>query len=66
MSTFDFLDNWSAGEDSFAVDAPNAVLVIDEIKGQDIEIIELFSPVSDSEKKILRYDKTLDNSISIE
>ena len=30
VSTSDFIGNWSTGEDSFAVDPPNAVLIVDE------------------------------------
>ena len=67
VSTSDFIGNWTADEDSFVTDAPNAVLVVDEQEGiQDIAIIELFNPVYDIEKKTLRYDVTLDNSTSIE
>ncbi|MGD1837809.1 MAG: hypothetical protein ACPKPY_07100, partial [Nitrososphaeraceae archaeon] len=52
ISTTDFIGNWSVGEDSFAVDPPNAVLVVDEREGQqDITIVELFNPVYDSDKK---------------
>ena len=29
VSTSNFVGNWSSGEDSYAVDAPNAVLVVD-------------------------------------
>ena len=68
ISTFDFMGNWSTGEDSFAIDAPNAVLVVDEQERvqQDVAIIELFSPVYDSDKKTLKYDMTPDNATSID
>ena len=33
-STLDFIGNWSTGEDSFAVDPPNAVIVVDEQIGE--------------------------------
>ena len=66
-STSDFIGTWSIGEDSFAVDAPNAVLVVDEIEGkQDISIVELFSPVYDSAKKTLKYEAISDNATSID
>ena len=66
-STYNFIGNWSVGEDSFAVDAPNAVLVVDEQEGeQDIAIVELFSPVYDSDKKTLKYEATPDNATSID
>ena len=67
ISTFDFIGNWSTGEDSFAVDAPNTVLVVDEMEGkQDVAIVELFSPIYDVDKRILKYDITPDNATSIE
>ena len=66
VSTIDFIGNWSTGADSFAVDAPNAVLIVDESEKQDIAIIELFSPIYDSDKKTLKYKVTLDNATSIE
>ena len=68
VSTSDFMGNWSTGEDSFAVDAPNAVIVVDEQdrQQQDVAIVELFTPIYDSEKKTLKYDVTPDNSTSID
>ena len=68
MSTADFIGNWSTGEDSFVVDAPNAVLIVDEQEGkqQDVAIVELFNPVYDVDKKTLKYDVTPDNVTSIE
>ena len=67
MSTSNFIGNWSLGEDSFEVDTPNAVLVVDEQEGeqQNIAIVELFTPVCDSQKKILKYDVIPDNATSI-
>jgi len=66
-STSDFIGNWSTGVDSFAVDAPNAVLVVDEIEGQqDTVIVEFFNPVYDIDKKTLKYDITPDNTTSTE
>ena len=67
ISTSGFIGNWSIGEDSFAVDPPNAVLVVDEKEGkQDIAIVELFSPVYDSDKKTLKYAAIPDNATSID
>jgi hypothetical protein len=66
ISTDNFVGNWSVGENSFAVDAPNAVLVIDSAKGeQDTAMIELFNPTYDFEKTI-NYEITPDNATSIE
>ena len=67
IGTANFIDNWSVGQDSFAVDPPNAVLVVDEQEGQqqDDAIVELFNPVYDVDKKSLKYDVTPDNATSI-
>lgn len=64
-STSDYIGNWTTGEDSFVIDVPNAVWVLDE-RQQDTTIIELFNPVYDIEKKTLKYEVTLDNSTSID
>ena len=68
ISTFDFIGNWSSGDDSFAVNAPNTVLVIDEQDGvqQDVAIVELFNPIYDTEKKTLKYEIITDNATSTE
>jgi len=67
ISTSDFVENWTTGVDSFAVDTPNAVLVVDEIEGQqDTAIVELFNLVYDKEKKTLKYEITADNVTSID
>ena len=66
ISTVDFIGNWFTGSDSFTVDAPNAVLVVDEQEEQqDVAIVELFNPIYDSEKKSLKYEITPDNATSI-
>ncbi|MGD1836271.1 MAG: hypothetical protein ACPKQO_11190 [Nitrososphaeraceae archaeon] len=66
INTTDFIGNWSTGSDSFVVYAPNAALVVDEKdRQQDIVIIELFNPVYDSDKKVLKYEVTPDNATSI-
>ena len=66
-STSDFIGNWSSGEDSFAVDVPNAVLVVDSNNDkQDTAIIEMFNPVYDPDKKTLKYEVNPDNATSIE
>ena len=65
-STLNYMSNWTSGEDSFAVDPPNAVLVVDEQEEkQDIAIVELFKPVYDSNEKTLKYDVRPDNTTSI-
>ena len=66
ISTVDFIGNWSIGDDSFAVDAPNAALVVDEQEGkQDVAIIELFSQIFDSNKKVLKYEMIPYNATTI-
>ena len=67
ISISDFIGNWSVGVDSYSVDAPNAVLVVDEQEEmQDVDIIELFNPVYDSTNEILKYEATPDNATSID
>ena len=67
MSTSDFIGNWSTGDDSFAVDVPNAVLIVDEQEAkQDVSIVELFNPVYNVDTKTLKYDVTPDNATYIE
>ena len=63
VSTSDFIVNCTAGEDSFAIDQPNAVLVIDEQEGiQDEIIMELFDPIYGSDSRILKYNFVLLNT----
>ncbi|MGI9010232.1 MAG: hypothetical protein ACR2F1_03475 [Nitrososphaeraceae archaeon] len=66
LRTADFIGNWSIGEYSFAVDAPNAALVIDKIEEQDVITIELFNPVYDIDKKKLKYEVSPNNATSID
>jgi len=65
VSTSNFIGNWNTGKDSFPIDAPNAVLVLDD-RQQDTAIIELSNPVYDIIKKTLKYDIIPDNMRSIE
>ena len=62
-NTTDFIGNWSIGANNFAVDPPNAVLVLDdEEQRQEIAVIELFNPEYDSEANTLKYDITAENA----
>lgn len=65
-NTTDFIGNWSIGTNNFAVDPPNAVLIVDdEIEGeqrQDYAVIELFNPQYDPEANTLTYDITAENA----
>ena len=62
ISTSDFVGNWSSGADSFGEDAPNAVLVVDELEGHDNVIVELFNPVYNANEKMLRYELIPNNT----
>lgn len=66
ISTSNYIGNWTTGEDSFSIDAPNAVLVVDESEKQDNPIIELFNPIYGIDKKTLKYKVTPDNATYIE
>ena len=68
VSISDFIGNWSTGVDSFEVDPPNAVLIVDEQNDvqQDVAIVELFTPVYDVDKKTLKFKVTPDNATSID
>jgi hypothetical protein len=63
-NTTDFIGNWSIGTNNFAVDPPNAVLILDDEveQRQDLAIIELFNPVYDSEANTLKYDIAAENA----
>ena len=63
-NTTDFIGNWSIGENNFAVDPPNAVLIVDDEveQRQDYSIIELFNPQYDPEANTLKYDITAENA----
>ena len=66
IRTSDFISNWSVGEDSFAKDVPNAVLVVDDLEWQDTVIIELLNPVYDSTNGILKYEVIANNDTAID
>jgi hypothetical protein len=66
ISTDNFIGNWSAGDDSFLLDPPNAVLVVDEKEGQDTTIVELFNPIYKIDERTLKYDAIPDNTTSID
>jgi hypothetical protein len=63
VNTTNFIGNWSTGPDSFAVDPPNAALVLDdEEQRQDIAVIELYNPENDSGANTLKYDISAENA----
>jgi hypothetical protein len=48
---------------SFAIDPPNAVLVLDdEQQKQDLAVIELYNPVYDLQAKTLNFDITVEKA----
>jgi hypothetical protein len=55
-NTTDFIGNWSTGPDSFAIDPPNAVIVLDDEVQRHLAVIELFNPEYDPEANTLKYD----------
>jgi hypothetical protein len=63
-NTTDFIGNWSIGENNFAVDPPNAVLILDDEvqQRQGSAVIELFNPEYDSEANTLKYDIAAENA----
>ena len=66
VSTADFVGNWTNAPDSFAADAPNAALIIEEIQtGKlDTDVIELFNPVYDSNANSLTFTIMTENTTS--
>ena len=63
VDTTDFIGNWSMGANNFAVDPPNAVLVIDDVEQrQDLAVIELYNPEYNSEASVLKYDIIAENA----
>ena len=61
--TTDFIGNWSlGGPNSFALDPPNAVLVLDdEQQKQESAVIELYNPEYDPKANTLIYDIIAEN-----
>ena len=68
VNTTDFIGNWSIGENNFAVDPPNAALVVDDDveQRQDLAVIELYNPEYDPGAKTLNYDMVTENRTSID
>ena len=66
-NTTDFIGNWSVGANNFAVDPPNAVLVLDNVLQRlDLSEIQLFNPQYDPEANTLKYDISAENATSID
>lgn len=71
IDTSEFVGNWSTGDDCFAINPPNAALIVlDNSDGaksseQDIALVELFNPVYVEVNNALTYDVRPDNATSI-
>jgi len=67
VSTSDFVGNWTTGPNSFAADAPNDALIVEDTRtGQlDTAVIELFDPVYDTTSNTLTYTIMAENGTSI-
>ena len=70
IDTSEFVGNWSStSEDCFALDPPNAALVVldnsDVTSEQDLALVELFDPVYDEDRNSLTYDVRPDNATAI-
>ena len=60
-----FVNNW-LGKINFTGNEMGGVLVVDDDEKQEIELIELFNPVYDLDKKTLKYEIIAENSTSAE
>jgi hypothetical protein len=67
VRTSDFIGNWSTGVNSFATDAPNDALIVENTQTGQLEtaIIESFAPVYDIATNSLTYTIMTDNATSI-
>ena len=71
IDTSEFVGNWSTSDDCFAINPPNAALVVLDNSDvatsseQDIALVELFNPVYVEDNNALTYDVRPDNATSI-
>lgn len=57
ITTGQYAEVWTKGQDSFEADPPNAALVMNqEDASENIIVVELLNPVYDAEKETLVYD----------
>jgi hypothetical protein len=68
ISTSDIVGNWTTGPNSFATDAPNDALIVENTETGELEtaIIESFNPVYDVDTNMLTYTIMTENGTSIE
>jgi hypothetical protein len=62
INTTNFIGNWSTGPDSFAIDPPNAVIILDDEVQRHLAVIELFNPEYDPSAGTLKFDITAVNA----
>ena len=66
-STADFIGNWAIGPDSFAADAPNAALIVENAQSNlETALVELFDPVYDANTNTLTYTIIAENATSVD
>lgn len=67
VSTADFVGNWTTGADSFAADAPNDALIVEDTQTGNLEtyVVESFDPVYDMNTNMLTYTIMTENNTSI-
>jgi DNA-binding beta-propeller fold protein YncE len=67
VSTSDFVGNWTAGLNSFAADAPNDALIVEDTPTGNLEtyVMESFSPVYDTNTNTLTYTIVAENATSV-
>lgn len=67
INTSDFVGNWTTGPNSFASDAPNDALIVENAQTGNLEsaIIELFDPVYGTNTNTLTYTIMTDSVASI-
>jgi hypothetical protein len=68
VSTADFVGNWTTGTNSFAADAPNDALTVENTQTGQLEtaVIELFDPAFDTNTNTLTYTIMAENGTSID
>jgi hypothetical protein len=68
VSTSDFVSNWTTGQNSFAVDAPNDALIVENTETGNLEtaIVDSFNPLYDATTNTLTYTIRAENATSID
>ena len=68
VSTSDFIGNWTTGQDSFSLNPPNDVLIVEDALTGELKtfIVESFNPVYDMNTDTLTYTVVAENATSID